>query len=48
MSGAVDLPVFTENRVSEWSKTAMLQGSKSTEFVVSRLNGVVFQKLIFS
>jgi hypothetical protein len=47
MSGAVDLPVFTENRVSVRSKPAMLRGSKSTEFVVPRLNVLYYNNSFF-
>jgi hypothetical protein len=45
--GAVDLPVFTENRVSVRSKSAMLRGSKSTEFVVPRLNVLYYNNSFF-
>jgi hypothetical protein len=48
MTGAVDLPaVFTENRVSVRSKPVMLRGSKSTEFVVPRLNVLYYNNSFF-
>jgi hypothetical protein len=46
--GAVDLPVFTENRVSVGSKPSHASGySKSTEFVVPRLKVLYYNNSFF-
>jgi hypothetical protein len=47
ISGVIDLPVFIENRVSVISKPAMLQGCKSTKFVVPRLNVLYYNNSFF-